>query len=153
MSSVITDIIDCPQCGLPCQKDEYHIIGEEKVVCNWCGYSHLKTIKGTKWNKGYGSVHYVSKNSDGSNQTEQIIRFTTPTDIIHRHKIIMDIQENYDIDKSSFYVWNEESRSVECLIGDMPKTLEEEYQEQRNKAEYYRQIGFGSNLSSDCKDF
>ena len=30
--SVMSDMIDCPQCGLPCQKDTYYIEGEERVI-------------------------------------------------------------------------------------------------------------------------
>lgn len=139
MSSIITDTIDCPQCGLPAQKNEYYVVGEEQVVCDWCGYNHVKTINGTKSNKGYGSIHY----KNGSNQAEQIIRLNVPADIVRRHKIIMDIQQNQDMDKSSFYVWNDERGCLECLIGVMPKTLDEVYQEERNKADYYRQTNFG----------
>lgn len=155
MSSVITDIIDCPQCGLPAQEDKYYVIGEEKVVCNWCGYNHLKTISGTESRKGYGSIHYVPKNENGSNQSEKIIRLKSPSDIIHRHKVIMDIQENYDNDKSSFFVWNEETHCLECLVGNKPKTLEEVYQEQKDEADYYRQLEFASNHQNDndCTEF
>lgn len=152
MSSVIVDNIDCPQCGLPAQKDDYYVIGEERVVCNWCGYSHLKTIEGTESSKGYGSIHYVPKESNGSNQSEKIVRLKTPSDIIHRHKVIMDIEKNYDNDKSSFYTWNEEGKSLDCLIGNKPKTIDEEYQEQREKADYYRQLNF-SNHSDDYTNF
>lgn len=135
MSGIITDMIDCPQCGLPAQQDEYYVIGEERVVCNWCGYNHLKTIEGTSIHKGYGSVHYVPKEENGSNQ---IVKFDTPVDIIDRHNLVMNIH-----DKSNVFVWNEEAKRLECLIGEMPKTLEEEYQEQRIEAEYYRQVQFG----------
>lgn len=149
MPSVITDIIDCPQCGLPSQKDDYYVIGEEKVVCNWCGYNHLKTIQGTESNKGYGSIHYVPKNEEtnGSNQSENIIRLKSPSDIAHRHKVIMDIQENYDIDRSSFYVWDDERNTLECLIGNKPKTIDEVYQEQREEADYYRQMQLNRHYS------
>ena len=150
MSSIITDTIDCPQCGLPAHKNEYYVVGEEQVVCNWCGYNHVKTMNGTKSNKGYGSIHCVPKNENGSNQTEQIIRLNVPTDIVRRHKVIMDIQENQDIDKSSFYIWNEERGCLECLVGKMPKTLDEVYQEERNKADYYRQSKF--NITSNSKE-
>ena len=142
MASVITDIIDCPQCGLPANKNDYYIVGEERVVCNWCGYSHLKTIQGTETKKGYGSIHLI-KNEE-SDSTECTVRLKTPSDIAYRHKVIMDIQENYDTDRSSFYVWNEERGCLECLIGNKPKTLDEVYQEQSNEAEYYRQIQLNS---------
>lgn len=153
MSSVIAEIIDCPQCGLPSQKDDYYVVGEERVVCNWCGYTHLKTTSGTESSKGYGSIHYVPKNENGSNQTEKIVRLKVPSDIIHRHQVIMDIQKNYDIDSSSFYVWNEEDNALECLIGEKPKTIDETYQEEKDKAEYYRQIGFASDYQSNDTDF
>lgn len=148
MTSIVTDIIDCPQCGLPAQKNEYYVIGEEQVVCNWCGYSHIKTIEGTEFSKGYGSIHYIPKEEKGSNQSENIVRFKSPIDIVRRHKIIMDIQKNYDSDKSSLFVWNEQQEVLECLIGNKPKTLDEIYQEQREKAEYYRQIEFSSSRNN-----
>lgn len=143
-TSIITDMIDCPQCKLPAQKDEYYVVGEERVVCNWCGYTHLKTIEGTECSKGFGSIHYVPKNS--SNQ-ENIVRFKTPTDILYRHKVIMDIQENYDTDKSSLFVWNEKENVLECLLGNTPKTIDQIYEEQREEAEYYCQI------KNNCSDF
>ena len=67
----------------------------------------------------------------------------------------MDIQKNYDTDKSSFYIWNSEEERVECLVGEMPKTLDEEYQEQREKAEYYRDIEFRNQVlkEEDFTDF
>ena len=55
MSGVITDMIDCPQCGLPAIKRDYYVIGEEKVVCDYCGYSHLKTLEGSSEHKGFGT--------------------------------------------------------------------------------------------------
>lgn len=149
MSSVITEMLDCPQCGLPAHKDNYYVIGEERVVCNWCGYSHLKTIKGTESSKGYGSIHYVPKESNGSNQSEHTVRLKVPSDIIHRHKVIMDIEEHYDNDKSSFYIWDEERGCLECLIGSKPKTIEEVYQEQKQEADYYRQSHFCTNINND----
>lgn len=153
MSSIITDIIDCPQCGLPAQKDDYYVIGEEQVICNWCGYNHLKTIEGDEFKKGYGTIHYFPKEENGSNQSEDIVKLNTSIEIITRHNVIMDIQENYDSDKSSFYVWNEEEKRLECLVGKMPKTLEEVYQEERAKADYYRRMEFGSNHKSDYEEF
>lgn len=151
MSSVITDILDCPQCGLPAHKDEYYVVGEERVTCNWCGYSHLKTVEGMSASKGYGSIHYVPKGENGSNQ-EHIVRLKTPSDIVHRHNIVMDIQQNYDIEKSSLLVWNEEQKTLECLVGNKPKTIDEVYQEQRNEAEYYRQ-SHREHLDDDYVNF
>lgn len=142
MSSVIIDIIDCPQCGLPAHKNDYYIVGEERVICNWCGYSHLKTINGTESRKGFGTIHLI-QNKNGSNE-EKIIRLKSSFNIMDRHKVIMDIQENYDTDRSSFYVWNEERGCLECLIGDKPQTLDEIYQEQSKEAEYYRQMQINS---------
>jgi hypothetical protein len=151
MSSIITDMIDCPQCGLPAQKDEFYIIGEERVNCNWCGYSHLKTIEGEESRKGYGSIHYAPKieKENGSNQYKRIVKISTPCNIIRRHHIIMYMQKYCDTDNSSFYVWNEEEQRLECLIGNMPKTIDEEYQEQRDEADYYRSIEHSRALQSD----
>ena len=139
-TGIITDIIDCPQCRLPAQKDEYYVVGEERVVCNWCGYNHLKTVNGTESNKGFGSIHYAPKN--GSNKT--VIRLNVPMTVTQRHKTIMDIQENYDFLHSGFYVWND--NTLESLIGNKPQTIEEEYEERRKEAEYYREISFYSSI-------
>lgn len=147
MSSVITDMIDCPQCGLPAQKDDFYVVGEEQVVCNWCGYSHTKTAEGTASSKGHGSVHYV-KSENGSNQTEQIVRLKLPMSIIERHKTIMEIQKDYDITKSNFYIWNEEENNLECLLGKKPRTIDEVYQEEKEKAEYYQQVSFANYKDS-----
>ena len=151
MSGIITEMLDCPQCGLPAQKDEFYVIGEERVTCNWCGYNHLKTIQGTESKRGYGSIHYVPKDEDtnGSNQSERIVRIKAPYGIVRRHQVIMDIQEHYDTDKSSFYVWNEAEQKLECLIGNKPKTIDEVYQEQREEADYYRSIEHSRHTSND----
>lgn len=146
MTSVISEIIDCPQCGLPAHKDNYHIIGEEKVSCNWCGYDYLKTISGTESTKGYGSIHYTP---NGSNKPKEIVRLKSPSNIIYRHQVIMNIQENYDIDKSGFYIWDDENNKLECLIGEKPKTIGETYQEEKDKADYYRQINFASDYQNN----
>ena len=142
MSSVITDMIDCPQCGLPAVKSEFYVTGEEEVACDWCGYSHTKTLTGTASSKGYGTVHYVRKDEDanGSNEVRQIVRLKMPTSIIDRHKTIMEIQEKYDTEKSGFYVWSEETSSLECLLGKKPKTIDEVYEEEKEKALYYQQV-------------
>lgn len=153
MSSIITDTIDCPQCGLPSQKDECYVTGQERVICNWCGYHHFKSIEGTESSKGFGSIHYVPKEVNGSNQLENIVRLKNPMDIISRHRTIMDIQEKYDIDKSSFYVWDDDKEELECLIGKKPQTIEEAYEEKRREAEYYREIEFASRLTKEVEGF
>lgn len=156
MSSVITDMLDCPQCGLPAQKDDYYVTGEERVVCNWCGYTHIKSIEGTESSKGYGTIHYVPKNekTNGSNQTEKLVRLKIPMDIIQRHKVIMDIQENYDTENSNVYVWNEENNSLDCLLGKRPKTIDEVYQEQKDIADYYQQIAHtAKDYTGDYTEF
>jgi len=156
MSSVIIDVLDCPQCGLPATKDHYYVVEEERVTCQWCGYNHLKTIEGTIVHKGYGSIHYISKNANGSNQqSEKIVRLNSPLSMIQRHNTIVDIEQNYDVEQSSVYVWNDETNSIDCLLGKKPQTLEEAYQEQKQVAEYYRQIAYeSSNIpGEDCTQF
>ena len=61
----------------------------------------------------------------------------------------MNIQENYDIDKSGFYIWDDENNKLECLIGEKPKTIGETYQEEKDKADYYRQINFASDYQNN----
>lgn len=147
MSSVITDYVDCPQCGYPAQKDEYYVVGEEKVVCNHCGYSHVKTNedKFPHTYHGCGTIHYVSK--DG--KTDKLVRLRVPLSIVDRHKIYMDIQENYDTEKSSFTVWDDTKKALDFLVGRRPRTLEEQYAEQTAEAEYYRSLAFDTPLKDD----
>lgn len=148
MSSVITDIIDCPQCGLPAQKDEYFATGEERVCCDWCGYSHIKSIDGTiEPSKGYGSIHYVSVNEtkNGSNQKEKIVRCKVPLDIIQRNNSVIEILSKYDKNRSGIYVWNDDKEELECLIGTKPKTLEERYRDVMQEEQYYRKIAYSEN--------
>ena len=140
MSGVITDVIDCPQCGLPAFKNNYYVVGEEKVICDYCGYSHLKTLEGSSEQKGYGTIHYKKASND--TQEEKIIRLRKPLDIIQRNNIFMDIQHNWDINQSSMFFWDENTKSLECTVGKKPKTLDEIYEEQRQEADYYRSISF-----------
>lgn len=147
MSSVITDYIDCPQCGYPAQKDEYYVVGEEKVICNHCGYSHVKSNDSETPHiyRGCGTIHYVSK--DG--KQDKLVRLRVPLSVVDRHKIYMDIQENYDTEKSSFYAWDDAKKSLDFLVGKKPQTLEEQYQEQSAEAEYYRQLAFNAPTQTD----
>ena len=133
-TGVISDVIDCPQCGLPCQKDTYYIEGEERVICNWCGYHHIKSHTGTKSSKGYGSIHYVSNSSNGSNPDEQIIPLKAPLSLSEKNDVIYKILHEYNKDKSGLYVWNETHQNLECAIGYRPLTLEEHYEKQYEQA-------------------
>ena len=149
VTGIITDVIDCPQCGLPAQKDDYYVTGEEKVVCNYCGYSHLKTLNASEFSKGFGSIHFAPKSKNGSNSSLRIIKLKYPViNTTQRHNIIMNIQNNFDIHKSSFYVWDEDENKLECLLGKIPKTIEEEYDERKKEIDYYREVAFGSLFSS-----
>lgn len=154
--SIISDFIDCPQCGLPSQKDNYHVTGEEMVVCNWCGYSHTKTVEmGTKIKHGYGSIHYVpkSENENGSNEIT-IVRLDKPLSLLERHQIIMDIEANYDKLKSGLFIWDETKYCLECLIGSRPKTIDEEYQERLAEIRYEQMIkDMSSQIMKDYTDF
>ena len=140
--SVMSDMIDCPQCGLTAQKDSYYVVGEERVVCNYCGYSHIIADGKKDASKGYGSIHYVhvDENENGSNQKEEIIRLKTPLDLKSRHDAIMEIYHKYDSNRSSVFVWNEQLEQLECLHGSKPKTLEEQYQDAINEFEYYKSL-------------
>ena len=129
-TGVISDVIDCPQCGLPCHKNIYYIEGEERVICNWCGYHNIKSYTGTKHSKGYGSIHYVSKNTNGSNQEEQIIPLKAPLSLSEKNDVIYKILHECDKDKSGLYIWNDTRQSLECVIGYKPITLEEHYEKQ-----------------------
>ena len=151
MSGVITDIIDCPQCGLPAIKSDYYVIGEEKIVCDYCGYSHLKTLEGSSEQKGYGTIHYKK----GSNDTreEKIVHLKHPLTIVQRNNIFMDIQHNWDVEQSSMFFWNDDTKSLECTLGKKPMTLDEIYEEQSKEADYYRSISFSSSINSKEGDY
>lgn len=137
MLGIIKDIIECPQCGMPAIKSDYHVTNEELVACDYCGYNHAKTLKGTKSYRGYGCIHYVK------DDVETIVRLKEPLSLIGRDKIFSEISEKYDIKKSSFFVWDEETQKLDCIIGKKPLTLEEEYERQRIEAEYYAMIARG----------
>lgn len=135
MKGIITDIIDCPQCGLPAQKDNYHIVGEERTVCNWCGYSHTKTINGSITVKGHGSIHY---HKDKDNE-EKIVRLINPLSLVEQSNVVIDIHKNYD-DKSCFYVWNEQLNKLDCICGTLPMTLDQQYEYHLSELEYEKMI-------------
>ena len=148
MTGIVSDTVDCPQCGLPAQKDDYYVVGDERVICNWCGYNHFKSANRMKANKGYGSIHYVSKTGNGSNQ---VVRLNMPMGIIRRHNTVMDIQQHYSI-SSSFFIWNDEEEKLECLLGELPPTLEEVYQVEDEKADYYG-LFQATNDKSNIEEF
>lgn len=129
--SVISNFIDCPQCGMPAQKDDYYVVGEERVMCDYCGYTHVKIGETKQSSKGYGSVHYVRVNGTekGSNQATEIIRFNEPLDLSARNEVLQKIYEDCDQHRSSMFVWSDEN-GLEALHGAKPKTLDEEYQEE-----------------------
>ena len=129
MNGVITDIVDCPQCGLPAQVDEYYVVEEERLICEWCGYTHTKTHEGIEANKGYGSIHYVSKEG-----VETAVSLKLPLSLIERNQVIILIQAQFDEAKSSLYVWDDEANKIECLVGKKTKTLSEHYEEEALKA-------------------
>lgn len=154
MSGVITDVIDCPQCGLPAIKSDYYVIGEEKIVCDYCGYSHLKTLEGSSEQKGYGTIHYKKGSNDThGTQEEKIVHLRQPINIIQRNNIFMDIQHNWDVEQSSMFFWNDDTKSLECTLGKKPMTLDEIYEEQSKEAEYYSSILFSSNINSKEGDY
>ena len=129
--SVISGLMDCPQCGLPAQKDDYYVVGEERVFCDYCGYTHMKNGETTQASKGYGSVHYVRVigTENGSNQETEIIRFNEPLDLSARNQVLQKIYEDCDQNRSSMFVWSDEN-GLEALHGAKPKTLDEQYGEE-----------------------
>jgi rubredoxin len=152
----MSDMIDCPQCGLPAQKDDYYVVGEERVVCDYCGYSHIKADGDKEVSPGYGSVHYVHVNeSDSSSKREtELIRFKTPLDLKARHDAIMKIYGECDPNRSSLFVWNENLNELECLHGSKPRTLDQQYQDAMEEHDYYNQIMANSGIKSiECTDY
>ena len=148
----INKACDCPQCGLLAEIQEFYVTGEEKVDCPFCGYERHKTIEGTKTRKGYGAIHY---NYIDENEQTTIIKLESYPDVIYRHKVIMELQENpaYDIDQCCFYVWNDEDKKLECLLGELPKSLSEIYEEQRQEAEFYKSQRVVPSSSDDVIPF
>ncbi len=128
--SVISDFIDCPQCGMPAQKDDYYVVGEERVTCDYCGYTHVQIGETKQSSKGYGSVHYVrvSGTENGSTQETEIVRFNEPLDLSARNQVLQRIYEDCDQHRSSVFVWSDEN-GLEALHGATPKTLEEQSHE------------------------
>ena len=129
--SVMSCFMDCPQCGLPAQKDEYYVVGEERVFCDYCGYTHVQVGEVKQSTKGYGSVHYVRvrETENGSNQETEIIRFNEALDLSARNEILQKIYNDCDHNRSSMFVWNDEN-GLEALHGAKPKTLDEQYGEE-----------------------
>lgn len=125
-TGIISDVCACPQCGLPAQLDEYYIIGEERIVCEWCGYTHTKSHQGTEASKGYGSIHYMSTKEE---EVEITIPLKYPMLLTERHQIIMLIENCYDKDKSFFCVWDDEANQLDFLIGKKPQTTNEYYEQ------------------------
>lgn len=129
--SVISGFIDCPQCGFPAQKDEYYVVEEERVLCDYCGYTHTKIRDNIATSKGYGSVHYVRMNEteNGSKQETEIIRFNTSLDLSARNEVLQKIYDDCDQHRSSMFIWTDE-HGLEALHGATPKTLSEQYEEE-----------------------
>lgn len=150
--SVMSDMIDCPQCGLPAQKDDYYVVGEERVVCDYCGYTHIKTDEGTQSSMGYGSVHYVHVKENGSSTKHEteLIRFKTPLDLKARHDAIIKIYNECEPNRSSLFVWNENLKELECLHGYKPRTLDQQYQNAIE--EHYNRMTSGITID-DTIDF
>lgn len=142
MFGIIEDIISCPQCGMPATKKNYHVTGEESVACNYCGYTQDKTLTGTVMSKGYGCIHYSMKDGKG-NDTEQIVRLKKKVSLSDKHKIEQDLRENYDADKSSFFVFDDK---LECIVGTKSMTLEEIYEQQRLEVECMIRQRFATEL-------
>lgn len=133
-NSIITEIIDCPQCGYPAQRDDYYVVDEEILTCQYCGYSHYKTPSTFDPSKGFGSIHYITK----AGITKSIIPLKLPLSLMDRHRIILNIEDLYS-KQSSFFVWNEEDSKLDCIVGKFPKTLAEQYEEEFMKG-YYESV-------------
>lgn len=133
MFGIIKDVIDCPQCGMPAIRDNYHVTNEEAVACNYCGYNHVRDLKGKKAHKGYGCIHYVSKDD-----TETIVRLKEPLSLIGRNEVFSKIQSEYDPDKSEFFVWDNDELC--CIVGKIPLTLDQQYELAKAEAQYHAMI-------------
>ena len=151
--SVMSDMIDCPQCGLPAQRDDYYVVGEERVVCDFCGYTHIKTDDGTQASMGYGSVHYVHVNANNTKHETELIRFKAPLNLKARHDVVMKIYDECDINRSSLFVWNENLKELECLHGHKPRTLYQQYQDAIDEEDYYNHIMAKVPGTTDTVDF
>lgn len=143
MFGVIAEMVSCPICGMPAVHNNYHVTGEESVTCDYCGYTHEKTFSGKKTSKGYGCIHYVAE-KDG-NDIETVVRLKSPMSLIGRHEVVMDIQNHYSTEKSSFFIWDDEKKELECIIGSKPMTLEEYYEQQNMEAEYWSRMKYATH--------
>lgn len=135
MFGVITDTIDCPQCGFPCAHDTYHITGETKDACPYCGYIHIIDLDRDVSSQGYGCIHYHFK--DGR---DEIIPLKDPLSQEGVNRVLERIQNECDSEKSSFYLWD--STGLQCIHGTMPKTLNDVYEEQCNLANAMMELRF-----------
>lgn len=137
--SIIHDEVDCPQCGLPADEMKYFIEGQVKTVCPWCGYQKLISGDGSSSKKGFGSVHYQRK--DG---TYTIRTFAEPLPVGEKTVIIKDIEENesYNSPGCKLFEWNTEKKCLMPIIGSVPNTLDERYQEFAMEQMYYDSIRY-----------
>lgn len=135
--SIIHDEVDCPQCGLPANEMKYFIEGQVQTVCPWCGYKKMISGDGTSSNKGFGSVHYCDRNGNHSVKT-----FSNPLPVGEKTLIIKDIEENYDSSKCKLFEWNNEQKRLVPVIGTVPNTLDERYQEYAMEQAYYDSIKY-----------
>lgn len=151
-TGVIQDVVNCPQCGLPCSKETYYVEGEEALNCNWCGYHQLKTAQGTSSSKGYGSIHYVSK---GSNE-DNITVLKTPLSLTQKNEAVHKIIYECDRDKSGLYIWNDKEHRLERAIGYKPLTMDEHYDrlaEQKLIEDEYNRLCSTSCNSEEYEEF
>lgn len=56
---VVTDHIDCPDCGSEAQNDFHYNSGEEFIMCNQCGYTRKFYIKNLEDQHKQGEFEWV----------------------------------------------------------------------------------------------
>ena len=144
-TSVISEAVNCPQCGLPAQLDNYYVVEEERVICDWCGYTLTKSYNETKASKGYGSIHCIKNETKVS---EEVIRLKLPLSLEERQRIITEMEATKT--ESSFFVWSDVTKQLDCLIGTMPETLNERYEKESLQ---YRMQALMDNDTVFLKDF
>lgn len=128
ISQSVVEIEDCDQCGLPATKEIFPYTNEYIKKCSSCGNVTVKGVNKISKTKGYGSLF----------QDGHLFIFHHPIDFVEEHKVLKSIADNKE---AVFLKWSEENNSLIAVQGELPKSLEEIYQEQcehlKNEKEYY----------------
>ena len=137
----IIEEIDCPQCGYLAHLQRFHVTGEERLTCDFCGYGHLKLLDSEEENKGYGAIHYAYKSG-----INKYICLRYPLSSTEIENVKNQIDKECDRWKSSFYIYDDKE-GVQTIIGPRPMTVCQKYDELAEQQYFAMQkfCGYGFN--------